>query len=218
MVRLNSKLGAVVVAGVAAVVSARPADPAIGPATLRQPLEEGMADVGELARSLLVTPQDLRIGSDFEHVYQADNGKFFRQQGGLIATFSRSEYVATRTGAMPVVPAGTVFSIGQPVEFKPTKRSHPEPIDQDAAPMNRSAPTDGLVSRSVSVPVSRAVSSPLPIGPIAAPVTQRTLATTEGAVTAPNEPKQDRKLDVSNEYYRRYRLQQISTKYGSAGE
>jgi hypothetical protein len=205
------------IAGLASLAAAQPAEPVVGPATLLQPLDAGTADVGSLSTSLLVTQPDLRVGSDFEHVYRANNGSLFRVQGGLVATFPQSEYVPTRNGEQAVIPAGTVFSIGPPVDFKPGRHGRPESFGPDAAPMNQSAPTDGCVSRSLSVPLARPLSSPMAIGPVAVPVAQRTLATTQTAVVPASEPRGDRMLDVSNEYYRRYRLAQISAKYGPGG-
>lgn len=84
-----------------------------------QRVEAGRADTGPLAISTRELPEDLRVPTGFEHVYQAsgDSESLMRISGALVAEFPRSQYDLTRWGAVPVVPAGTVFHIGMPSDW-----------------------------------------------------------------------------------------------------
>jgi hypothetical protein len=84
-----------------------------------QRVEAGRADTGPLAISTRELPEDLRVPTGFEHVYQAsgDSDSLVRISGALVAEFPRSQYNLTRWGPVPVVPAGTVFHIGMPSDW-----------------------------------------------------------------------------------------------------
>ena len=73
-------------------------------------------------------PVDLRKPLNFEQVYRVEGdlsrlgvlgispapgqSMYARASGGLIAVFPQSEYVRTRQGAFPIVPANTTFLLG----------------------------------------------------------------------------------------------------------
>lgn len=94
-----------------------------------RPVEPGVADVDPLAQSFRLLRNDARLSTNFERVYEItsrspgsnlagvhDPRYFVRFAGGVAAVFPRSEYIATRRGPVAAVPAGTVFSIGGPIE------------------------------------------------------------------------------------------------------
>jgi hypothetical protein len=93
------------------------------------PIEAGIEDVSPLAVGLRTVPIDLRAPLDYDRVYRVegdlsrfglmsastpDAAWYARASGGTLALFPRSEYVPTRRGAMPVVPANTTFLMGVP--------------------------------------------------------------------------------------------------------
>lgn len=84
-----------------------------------QRVDAGRADTGPLAISTRDLPEDLRVPTGFEHVYQTsrDSESLMRISGALVAEFPRSQYDMTRGGPVPVVPAGTVFRIGLASEW-----------------------------------------------------------------------------------------------------
>lgn len=87
-------------------------------------IEQGVADVDLLRRSLRVSPwAEMRRPENFEAVYRlsgADafgggDGMFYRFDGALTAAFPRSVYAESASGGLiPQVPAGTIFYIGLP--------------------------------------------------------------------------------------------------------
>lgn len=181
-------------------------------------MDAGTVDVGSLSASLLVVQPDLRVGSDWEHVYRNDDGSFYRVQGGLVATFPHSEYVQTRRGEQAVIPAGTVFSFGAPLDLSPSDRVGPGEMVVGVTPTNGPARVGGALSQSVSRRVSSPVEGLMTPLPLARPIEPRPVEAEPSSEAASQAEAGDRKLDVSNEYYRRYRLQQISGKYGPKGE
>ncbi len=135
--------------------SARPAQPVR--------VDQGVGDISPLNTSLLQVPADLRADNNFQGVYQAPGrpGEFMRTAGAINAVFPRSDYIATGGGLMPIVPASTVFYIGQPLPQTP---SHSEPAGPPQ-PDNRvytARPVDGPLdprpSQSASRPTSEATS------------------------------------------------------------
>lgn len=79
-------------------------------------LEQGVEDVGPLATSQRVPPADLRVASDFEHVYRVpgNDSMLMRRDGALTAVFPRSEYLLTKDGSFAALPAGLTWVIGEP--------------------------------------------------------------------------------------------------------
>ena len=84
-------------------------------------IDAGIEDVGPLGQSLQLQPIDMRESTNFSRVYGLNDGsgRFVRRDGAINAVFNRSDYTAVRTrgGAVvvPLVPAGTIFYIGDPV-------------------------------------------------------------------------------------------------------
>jgi hypothetical protein len=79
------------------------------------PVDAGVEDRGALSGSLRVEPVDWRQNNDFEKLYRiaGSDGIFVRKAGGLRAVFRNPSYFDTRSGAIPIIPAGTVYSIGE---------------------------------------------------------------------------------------------------------
>jgi hypothetical protein len=79
------------------------------------PVDGGVADRGSLSDSLRSMPMDLRQNQSFEKLYKVAGSEdvYVRQAGGLRAVFKNSAYIDTETGAIPIVPAGTVYCIGE---------------------------------------------------------------------------------------------------------
>lgn len=108
-----------------AMASAAPAPSAkpSGDQPKLKPVDPGVADVGPLSGPGRTLPTDLRQPSNFDRVYEVElDGKrfFVRAHGGVYAIFPRSDYVQTRSGVAPVVPAGTVFHLGSLPKNQPT--------------------------------------------------------------------------------------------------
>lgn len=104
----------------AATPALLPTPARLAPARL-VPVDPIWGDTGPLAVSNAVMPTDLRSPLDFDRVFQlrSDDGRsgaFVRQNGGLSAVFPRSSYVATPYGAYAMVPAGTVYVLGDPTD------------------------------------------------------------------------------------------------------
>lgn len=87
------------------------------PSALRlERIEQGFEDVSPLATSLEQFNPELRQPTGFESVYRVPgtDGLLMRRSGAVYAVFERSEYASSRFGDYPVVPPGTVYSIGAP--------------------------------------------------------------------------------------------------------
>jgi hypothetical protein len=79
------------------------------------PVDGGVADRGSLSDSLRSMPIDPRQNQSFEKLYKVVGSEevYVRQSGGLRAVFKYPVYIDTETGAIPIVPAGTVYCIGE---------------------------------------------------------------------------------------------------------
>lgn len=97
------------------VINPLPAAPLSGPVGpslpmgIAQPVDANHADVSELQTSLLVPPVTIRHDNNFENVYKAQDGRFYRRAGATIALFDSSEYRVFRGKGRALIPAGTVF-------------------------------------------------------------------------------------------------------------
>ena len=80
-----------------------------------EPVDGGIADRGSLSGSLRVVPVDLRQNQSFEKLYKVvgSDDVYIRQAGGLRAVFRNPVYIDTASGSIPIVPAGTVYCIGE---------------------------------------------------------------------------------------------------------
>ncbi len=84
---------------------------------LDEQVEAGFDDLGLLSRSTRIPMADLRVPDAWDQVYRmtAQRGDLFaRRNGGLTAVFPRSDYILGRDGDVAVVPADTIFVIGDP--------------------------------------------------------------------------------------------------------
>lgn len=75
-------------------------------------IEPWVADRGPLDASLRWVPTGLRLPTGYDQVFRLGDGGLMRADGGLAATFDRSVYQATQWGAVPMIPASTLFVIG----------------------------------------------------------------------------------------------------------
>lgn len=98
--------GAQVVSGPIPPGAAASAAPASADA---RPIDQGVEDVTALQVSLHRAPSTLRQDNNFEHVYRAGDGRFYRRAGATVAFFGGSEYAIYRGQLLPLIPAGTVF-------------------------------------------------------------------------------------------------------------
>ncbi len=141
---------------------------------------QGVGDLNTLGTSLYSTETtvDLRGATGFEQVYRGPDGRFYRFDGAIGASFPQSEYYMTRDGVHAAIPGGTIFHIGPPWT---STTAAAIPTTDSAAPVlapNRTsnatlAPASNLVtSRGASGPVEiKAASGP------SIPGAQATIAT-----------------------------------------
>lgn len=207
-----------------------------------QPLDEGVADRGPLSASLLVQEVELCVASDFDEVYAVpgDASSMMRVNGALAAIFDESEYVRTRRGEKPVVPAGTVWTIGVPAEpTSPGCTDHAPPAPGRPLPaqapfmmpgphrmtegskgpdkaasrlVDASAPRVPAESNFVSEPLSQPGENRVSLLIEAAPAVITAADRERLAREAPQQPL--RAFDMSHEYYRRLKLRSIAKRYG----
>lgn len=194
-------------------------------------LEPGVEDVGALSASLRVARADLREAADFERVYRIEGGKMMRRDGALTAVFNESEYVPSRTGMVPVVPAGTMWVIGDPsagCTDGPRQAFEPMPAQQ---PFLMAGPTTGA-PRPVKKPIPEGALAPAPrplalkvgeavavpgdrrVGLLVCAAPQAILACDAEAAVKPAATSLPRSLDMSDEVYRRLRLREIARRHG----
>ena len=79
------------------------------------PVDGGVVDRGALSSSLQVQQSGYRQDNSFEKLYRIVGSEdvYVRTSGGLHAVFRSSEYIQTKDGEIPIVPAGTVYCIGE---------------------------------------------------------------------------------------------------------
>ena len=75
-------------------------------------VEQSISDRGALDASLRWIPSGLQLPTGYDQVYRREDGGFWRADGGLVAAFSQSVYVPTRSGLAVEIPASTLFVIG----------------------------------------------------------------------------------------------------------
>ncbi len=200
------------------------------------PQEQGVEDVGPLGATLRVGGDDLRVPTDFEHVYRRPDGGLMRIDGALHAVFRESDYVATRRGLVPVIPAGTTWVIGEPSAgcsqpakpvCAPSEAHGPfvmqGPMDLRPKRGLRHEPTppgSGGSVAPVALPRAEMVG-----GPIAddraggTPVGERIEPARVSAERAPAEPTacprgMPDSFDLSDPFYRYARLREIAKRHG----
>lgn len=114
---LTTLLAATVIAPAAAP---QQADPDGDPSALRlERVEQGFEDVSPLAHSLERFAPEFRAPSGFDAVYRVpgEPDLLMRQSGAVRAVFGRSEYTRTRFGLRADVPAGAIYTIGEPPQY-----------------------------------------------------------------------------------------------------
>ena len=79
------------------------------------PVDAGIEDRGVLKTSFFSDSKDLRQNQNFERLYKIAGSSdiYVRQAGGLRAIFRSSVYSSINNREVPIVPAGTVYCIGQ---------------------------------------------------------------------------------------------------------
>jgi hypothetical protein len=107
------------IAGGAAAQNAATSSPVTSPIPPR-PVDPAVGDVNPLSASLRDMRVDLRQPTGFENVYRVPGrpDMFMRSSGALNAVFPQSAYAQTAGGPLPIIPAGTVFYIGEPPQAK----------------------------------------------------------------------------------------------------
>ena len=87
------------------------------------PVDAGIEDRGVLQSSFFVETKDLRQNQNFERLYKVAGSTdiYVRQAGGLRAIFRSSAYAPINNTEVPIVPAGTVYCIG---EIRPELLQH----------------------------------------------------------------------------------------------
>lgn len=140
------------------------------------PIEQAASDTDPLRTGLRRPNVDLRAVTSFERVFQMEldpkvfghtaaqtgpNGgaMYARMNGAVTAIFPRGQYVATQAGEAPVVPAGTVYVIGDSLSaVYPRLRFNPEVTP---APDATNRAVSSAVTSSVE-PVDRRADASLP--------------------------------------------------------
>ncbi len=79
------------------------------------PVDAGAEDRGAIGSSLRVVRSTYQQDHSFEKLYKVAGSDdiYVRKSGGLLAVFRNSEYISTPAGDIPIVPAGTVYCIGE---------------------------------------------------------------------------------------------------------
>ena len=169
-----------------------------------QAVDQRVADLDLLATSLFEVPNELRQDTGFERLYvdPFDPERFIRIDGGISASFPRSEYVRTRRGIEPAIPGGTEFFIGEraaPWEATPPWVNGGREPRRRAQAVMLAEPVSGLVTTRVSHRQAR-VSEARRVG--------------VDAVMGPPDVRHPR-TPMSDERSRARRLASIAARYGA---
>jgi hypothetical protein len=126
------------------------------------PVDAGTEDRGALSDSFRVQQADFREDRAFEKLYKVAGSKdvYVRKAGGLSALFHSSEYIQTPQGEVPIVPAGTVYYIGEvPPELISQLSSLQEPA---VIPKTLVQPEDAVPRANPSTPKPRTLKQTIP--------------------------------------------------------
>lgn len=176
----------------------------------QRPLDPGFEDVSPLGTSLILQQIDLRAVRTFDDVYRVPghSGLLMRQSGALSAVFGRSDYIATDEEVFPSIPAGTIFYIGgapsMPGAALMPPGSGPGPIGAGATELV----TTEVPTFPQGVPVNPALRVRARMADDAVE-----LQGDEPGVTTTREA---RMMTISDEPYRRRRLEAIARRLGSS--
>ena len=79
------------------------------------PVDAGVEDVNSLSESLILEPFDMRDNQSFEQLFRVKGSPeiYVRRAGSLHAVFRDPHYLETIGGSIPLVPAGTIYCIGE---------------------------------------------------------------------------------------------------------
>jgi hypothetical protein len=79
------------------------------------PVDAGVEDVNILSDSLRLELFDMRDNQSFEQLFRVEGSPeiFVRRAGSLHAVFRDPHYLKTMDGAIPLVPTGTIYCIGE---------------------------------------------------------------------------------------------------------
>lgn len=122
-----------------------------------QRIDQGAQDLNALQTSLRssATSVDLRTPTDFKEVYKGPDGRFYRFDGAIGASFPNSEYYINRKGNLEIlVPGGTQFFIGTPWSLAGPKELLPL-----ANPNRTSAATGNQTTNSTLASAGNQISS-----------------------------------------------------------
>lgn len=120
------------------------------------PVEAGVEDRGALSDSLHVEQTNMRQDHAFEKLYKiaGSDDVYVRKSGGLSAVFRTSAYVQTPRGDVPIVPAGTVYYIGEiPPQLVQQLGELQEPLE----------PSSTLIIAEMAIPRVGTLSSKTPL-------------------------------------------------------
>jgi len=199
-------------------------DQILGRPNALQAVEQGVEDINTLGASL----RQLQLESsaapmDFQRVYRVpgEPGKLMRGDGALIAVFPFSEYQSTKKGPLAVVPAATVFRIGQLTAFRARRVDDPFQ-DAPTGRMERRVPattsiggeadTSSRIDRRIDMQRADVTAALPPTNPIAArgsPIAARD--SQESRTLAPLDPRLHGPLPriIADEDYRRAFFQSL---------
>ncbi|HRQ76909.1 MAG TPA: hypothetical protein PK098_13425 [Phycisphaerales bacterium] len=103
------------------------------------PVDPVVEDVGALSLSLRTLERGLQHPSAFNRVYRMPGfgNQFVRVDGGLYAVFPQSAYAPSREGAVPLIPGGTEYYMGDPTgaAYRPANGTLGPPRAITAVPM-----------------------------------------------------------------------------------
>lgn len=196
------------------------------PSITQRPLDQGVSDRDELATSLREMPINLREDRNFEFLWSLPSNPDFlyRKDGGLTAVFPASEYALTKKGTMVLIPAGTIFYIGDP-QVPPAP---PQPGLIASNPDLASRPTAARIEpepapdRLEEIPPAEKITAQIAASPERRVITPQ-LASEAQKFPEPDadhvakEPRVDEHT-MSNEAYRRLRLRNLIIRLADAGE
>ena len=152
--------GAIALACALAMCAGAHAQHALGGANNVRRVDQGYADIDALSSSLrnMQAQQLMQQPVDFNDLFASDDGRLYRFDGGLGASFPHSLYIPTRDGESIAIPAGTVYHIGLRPEDLIRQPAAPRASMSMNAIHNRAdvaAPTDAPSAQSRTRAVAR---------------------------------------------------------------
>lgn len=197
------------------------------PTIIDRPLDQGISDRDELATSLRQMPANLGEDRGFESLWALPGNPdyLYRRDGGLTAVFPASEYAQTENGTMVLIPAGTVFYIGQP---STQQAPPPASVIAPTAPAHSSRPSATRIEpepapdRLEELPGAEKVTAQIAATPERRVITPKLAAEAVDAFPPEDdenhiaEPNRSDEHTMSNEAYRRLRLHTLTIRLADA--